>query len=207
MLRDLGLLRERRRKKIRGHEWMSRVRLSLKRICDIRLGLQPWLHVPALPTFACSSSKMNPPHLRPSASSHSTPPRPCAASSPSTTPSPQEIVHLHRNIIRSKSVSSLNSRNVCFLLTLACVERLEDLNLVVATISRLAARCFDQNLASFEVLDARKLEFGTREVQKKIKSMEKLVFATRSLHKAMECDNVNSYHYLSIILVAKSSPF
>ncbi|XP_014496662.1 uncharacterized protein LOC106758233 [Vigna radiata var. radiata] len=100
---------------------------------------------------------------------------------------PQEIVHLRRNIIRSKSVSSLNSRDECFLLTLACAERLEDLNLAAATVSRLAARCSDQNLARFEALDARKLEFGTREVEKKIESMEKLVFATRSLHKAMEC--------------------
>ncbi|KAK7373771.1 hypothetical protein VNO80_07191 [Phaseolus coccineus] len=98
----------------------------------------------------------------------------------------QEIVHLRRNIIRSKSVSHLNSRDECFLLTLACAERLEELNLAAATVSRLAARCSNQNLARFDALDAHKLQFGTRDVEKKIESMEKLVFATRSLHKAME---------------------
>ncbi|CAJ1800432.1 unnamed protein product [Sphenostylis stenocarpa] len=98
----------------------------------------------------------------------------------------QEIIRLRRHVIRSKSVSLLNSRDECFLLTLACAERLEDLNLAAATVSRLAARCTDQNLARFDALDASKIEFGTRDVEKKIESMEKLVFATRSLHKAME---------------------
>ncbi|KAK7395253.1 hypothetical protein VNO78_15804 [Psophocarpus tetragonolobus] len=97
-----------------------------------------------------------------------------------------EILHLRRRIIRSKSVSKLNSSDECFLLTLACAERLEELNLAAANVSRLAARCSDKNLARFEALDARKLEFGTKDVQRKIENMEKLVCATRSLHKAME---------------------
>ncbi|KAL2569629.1 hypothetical protein GLYMA_18G185600v4 [Glycine max] len=99
----------------------------------------------------------------------------------------QEILHLRRHVIRSKSVSKLNSRDECFLLTLACAKRLEDLNLSAATVSRLATRCSDRNLARcFESVDARKLEFGTKDVESKIENMEKLVCATQSLHKAME---------------------
>ncbi|KAG4925038.1 hypothetical protein JHK87_050578 [Glycine soja] len=99
----------------------------------------------------------------------------------------QEILHLRRHVIRSKSVSKLNSRDECFLLTLACASRLEDLNLSAATVSRLATRCSDRNLARcFESVDARKLEFGTKDVESKIENMEKLVCATQSLHKAME---------------------
>ncbi|KAG5009838.1 hypothetical protein JHK87_018353 [Glycine soja] len=99
----------------------------------------------------------------------------------------QEILHLRRHIIRSKSVSNLNSRDECFLLTLACAERLEDLNLSAATVYHLATRCSNRNLTRcFEAIDARKLQFGTKDVETKIENMEKLVLATRSLHKAME---------------------
>ncbi|RDX63797.1 hypothetical protein CR513_57726, partial [Mucuna pruriens] len=97
-----------------------------------------------------------------------------------------EIVRLRRHVIKSKSVSHLNSSDECFLLSLACAERLEDLNLAAAAVSRLGRRCSDENLVRFDTVDARKIEFGTRDVERKIDNMEKLVSATRSLHKAME---------------------
>jgi hypothetical protein len=106
-----------------------------------------------------------------------------------------EIHKLRRHVIKSKGVSHLNSNDECFLLNLACAERLEDLNLAAAAVSRLGTRCSNKSLTHFETayaemknggVDLKKLEFGTRNVEKIIEKMEKLVFATRNLHNAME---------------------
>nr|KYP51771.1 hypothetical protein KK1_026432 [Cajanus cajan] len=94
-----------------------------------------------------------------------------------------EILRLRRHVLRSRSLSRLNSSDECFLLSLACAERLEDLHLAAAAVARLSRRCSAETLPR---LDAAKLQFGTREVERKIDAMEKLVFATRSLHRAME---------------------
>ncbi|KAK7339685.1 hypothetical protein VNO77_20366 [Canavalia gladiata] len=91
-----------------------------------------------------------------------------------------EIVRLRRHVTKSKSVTHLNSKNECFLLNLACAERLEDLNLAAASVSRLARR------AKHSFADSRRPEFGSREMERKIETMEKLVLATRNLHMAME---------------------
>ncbi|TKY65989.1 phosphatidylinositol-3-phosphatase myotubularin-2 [Spatholobus suberectus] len=94
-----------------------------------------------------------------------------------------EIRRLRRHVIKSKSVSKLNSPDECFLLSLACAEHLEDLNLAAAAASRLARRCPGDNHPRF---DAGKLEFGTRDAERNVETIEKLVCATRSLHRAME---------------------
>ncbi|MED6198624.1 hypothetical protein PIB30_068225 [Stylosanthes scabra] len=108
-----------------------------------------------------------------------------------------EILKLRRHVIRSKGVSYLNSQQECFLLNLACAERLEDLDLAAATMSRLCASCTEAGLKGFDViyanlkssnsgLDARKLEYGSKNVEKVIERMERLVSTTRNLHTAME---------------------
>ncbi|XP_027351295.1 uncharacterized protein LOC113862407 [Abrus precatorius] len=106
-----------------------------------------------------------------------------------------EILKLRRHVIRSKSVSHLNSRDECFLLNLACAEHLDDLNLTAAAVSRLARNCSDKDLARIDALfadlshgvaDLRKFDFGARHIERKIDDMEKLVAGTRNLHLAME---------------------
>ncbi|KAL4381477.1 hypothetical protein HN51_005089 [Arachis hypogaea] len=108
-----------------------------------------------------------------------------------------EILKLRRHVIRSKGVTYLNSQQECFLLNLACAERLEDLDHAAATMSRLCTNCTDTGHKSFEVvyanmkssgagLDARKLEYGTKNVEKVIEKMERLVSTTRNLYTAME---------------------
>lgn len=107
-----------------------------------------------------------------------------------------EIHKLRHHIIKSKGVSHLNSPDEFFLLNLACAERLEDLNLAAAAVSRLGSRCSDKNLSSFDAVyadmkcgavDVRRLEpFGTRNVERVVDRMERLVNATRNLHMAME---------------------
>ncbi|XP_004492170.1 protein PSK SIMULATOR 3-like [Cicer arietinum] len=106
-----------------------------------------------------------------------------------------EIHRLRRHVIKSKGVAHLNSVDECFLLNLACAERLEDLNLTAAAVSRLGSRCTNKCLSQFDAvyadikngaMDLKKLEFGTKNVEKVIEKMEKLVSATRHLHSAME---------------------
>ncbi|XP_045798121.1 uncharacterized protein LOC123892378 [Trifolium pratense] len=106
-----------------------------------------------------------------------------------------EIHRLRRHVIKSKGVANLNSNDECFLLNLACAERLQDLNLAAAAVSRLGVRCSNKGLSNFETVyaemknggvDLKKIEFGTRNVEKVVEKMEKLVSATRNLHNAME---------------------
>ncbi|KAL2336573.1 hypothetical protein Fmac_011019 [Flemingia macrophylla] len=92
-----------------------------------------------------------------------------------------EILRLRRHVLRSRSLSRLNSADECFLLSLACAERLEDLHLAAAAVSRLSSRC-----SSPPDTASSKHDFASRDVQRKIDAMEKLVASTRSLHRAME---------------------
>ncbi|XP_057425944.1 protein PSK SIMULATOR 2-like [Lotus japonicus] len=95
-----------------------------------------------------------------------------------------EINNLRCHVIISKGVAHLNSRDDCFLLNLACAERLEDLNLAAAAVSRLGLRTSDAVKSG--AVDIKKLEFGTRNVGRVIEKTEKLVSATRKLHNALE---------------------
>ncbi|CAI8612700.1 unnamed protein product [Vicia faba] len=106
-----------------------------------------------------------------------------------------EIHKLRRHVIKSKGVVNLNSHDECFLLNLACAERLEDLNLAAAAVSRLGSRCSNKSLTHFDAVyadikngavDLKKLEFGTKNVEKLIEKMDRLVSATRNLLNSME---------------------
>ncbi|CAL5192134.1 unnamed protein product [Lathyrus oleraceus] len=106
-----------------------------------------------------------------------------------------EIHKLRRHVIKSKGVAHLNSLDECFLLNLACAERLEDLNLAAAAVSRLGSRCSNKTLTNFDAVyadmkngavDLKKIEFGTKNVEKVVDKMEKLVSATRNLLNSME---------------------
>ncbi|KAL2327151.1 hypothetical protein Fmac_020578 [Flemingia macrophylla] len=92
-----------------------------------------------------------------------------------------EILRLRRHVLRSSSLSRLNSVDECFLLSLACVERLEDLHLVAERLEDLSSR-----YSSPPDTASSKLDFASRDIQRKIDAMEKLVASTRSLHRAME---------------------
>ncbi|KAL2325004.1 hypothetical protein Fmac_024062 [Flemingia macrophylla] len=52
-----------------------------------------------------------------------------------------EILRLRRHVLRSRSLSRLNSADECFLLSLACAERLEDLHLAAKHLEDLSSRC------------------------------------------------------------------
>lgn len=109
--------------------------------------------------------------------------------------SDQEISNLKDNVVKSKGVTYLNSTEESFLYSLACAERLEDLDCTAVAIGRLGQKCNDLGLNRFDILyadlklgtiDFEKLEYGSPKVKKKIKEIERLVYATANLHASLE---------------------
>lgn len=109
--------------------------------------------------------------------------------------SDEEIINLKDNVVKSKGVTYLNSTDESFLFSLACAERLEVLDCTAAATARLGQKCNDLGLNRFDILyadlklgtsDFEKLDYGSRKVQKKIKEIERLVYATANLHASLE---------------------
>ncbi|KAL0375242.1 UNVERIFIED_CONTAM: hypothetical protein Sradi_3439900 [Sesamum radiatum] len=109
--------------------------------------------------------------------------------------SDEEITRLTKDVVKSEGVAFLNSRDEEFLLSLACAEKLEDLDRAAAAISRLAKKCSDSNLDRLDVVymelklgivDFGKSDYGSRLTERKVQKMEKLVSATSSLHAALD---------------------
>ncbi|XP_011094900.1 uncharacterized protein LOC105174477 [Sesamum indicum] len=109
--------------------------------------------------------------------------------------SDEEITRLTKDVVKSEGVAFLNSRDEEFLLSLACAEKLEDLDRAAAAISRLGKKCSDANLDRFDlvymdlklgIVDFGKSDYGSRVIEKKVQKMEKLVSATSNLHAALD---------------------
>ncbi|KAK4419038.1 hypothetical protein Salat_2316600 [Sesamum alatum] len=109
--------------------------------------------------------------------------------------SDEEITRLTKDVVKSQGVAFLNSRDEDFLLSLACAERLEDLDRAAAAVSRLGKKCIDSNLDRIDlvytdlklgILDFGRSEYGSRLTERKVQKMEKLVSATSSLHAALD---------------------
>ncbi|XP_027337942.1 uncharacterized protein LOC113851613 [Abrus precatorius] len=109
--------------------------------------------------------------------------------------SDQEFTKLRNEVIKSKGVAYLNSQHECFLLNLAAAERLEEVDAAADTVSRLGRKCSDFGLARFDLvyadlklglIDLGTLSYGSRNSDKIITKMEKLVSSTESLRSAME---------------------
>nr|GMC69340.1 AF211537_1 Avr9/Cf-9 rapidly elicited protein 137 [Ipomoea batatas] len=97
--------------------------------------------------------------------------------------------------MKSQGVAFLNSEDDNLLFSLACAERLEELDKITIGVARLSRRCHDYELSRFDlvytdlklgVVEFGRLEYGSRDVQKKVEKMEKLVSATAELYAALE---------------------
>lgn len=64
--------------------------------------------------------------------------------------SDQEINNLNDNVVKSKGVNYLNSADASSLFSLACAERLEDLDCIAVAIGRLGQKCNDLGLNRFD---------------------------------------------------------
>ncbi|KAK3007146.1 hypothetical protein RJ639_016703 [Escallonia herrerae] len=89
-------------------------------------------------------------------------------------------------------ITYLNSKDVAFLLSLACAERLDR---DATAVARLGSKCSDSELNRFDLvytdlklgtIDMGKLEYGSKEMQKRIDKMERLISATSNLYTALE---------------------
>ncbi|KAL8526877.1 hypothetical protein ACS0TY_015934 [Phlomoides rotata] len=109
--------------------------------------------------------------------------------------SDEELSRLKNDVVRSEGVAFLTSSDEELLLSLACAERLEDLDRVAGVVSRLGEKCSESWLNRFDlvftdfklgVVDYGKLEYGSRYAERKVLKMEKLVSPTACLHSALE---------------------
>ncbi|OVA15588.1 Protein of unknown function DUF668 [Macleaya cordata] len=109
--------------------------------------------------------------------------------------SDDEILKLRNQIIRSEGIVYLNSKDEGFLLKLACAEKIEEIDRVAMTVSRLGKKCSDHQLNQFEhvysdlkdgIIDSGRLRFASKDIKKIVKQMEKFINATSSLYSGLE---------------------
>lgn len=107
----------------------------------------------------------------------------------------QEVHRLRTEVLKSEAITYLVSDDDNYLLGLACAEKLEDLNHVATAVSRLGKKCQEPALQGFEHvyndllsgnIDARALEFLIKDMDKKIKKMERYIAATANLYQELE---------------------
>ncbi|KAJ0732764.1 hypothetical protein HanOQP8_Chr07g0266761 [Helianthus annuus] len=108
--------------------------------------------------------------------------------------SDKNITRLHESI-RLEGVRRIVSTDDAFLLSLACAEMVENLKMVSKTVSRLSKRCEDSKIRCFETLfegfantgrDPHCWAFGWKEMEARIKKMERYVAATATLHREID---------------------
>ncbi|KAL6503209.1 hypothetical protein OROHE_023838 [Orobanche hederae] len=107
-----------------------------------------------------------------------------------------EISRLKNDVVRSKGVQFLNSMDEGLLLSLACAEKLEDLDRAADAVSLLGNKCNDLGLNRFDmiytdlklgIVDFGKSElYGSRVAERKVRKMEKLVSTTSYFQAALE---------------------
>ncbi|ERN13280.1 hypothetical protein AMTRI_Chr09g42210 [Amborella trichopoda] len=109
--------------------------------------------------------------------------------------SDNQISRLKAETITLEGIRKIVSNDDSFLLSLACAEIAENLRLIAASVSRLGQRCRDPSLWSFDRIFMEFVKTGSdpnnwvmsfREMESKLKRMEKLVSATSGLYKEIE---------------------
>ncbi|CAI9302338.1 unnamed protein product [Lactuca saligna] len=111
--------------------------------------------------------------------------------------SDENIAHLHNESICLEGVRKIVSDDDTFLLGLACAEIVENLRVLAKSVSRISKRCDDPILRTFETLfdefansdhDPYNWTLNSKEMEAKIKKMERYVTATAILYR--EIDNL-----------------
>ncbi|KAF5785983.1 hypothetical protein HanRHA438_Chr10g0447411 [Helianthus annuus] len=106
-----------------------------------------------------------------------------------------EISRLRKEIFKSKGILYLNSEDEGYLLKLACVEKIEDLDNAAKVVDRLGRKCPDFTLKGFNIIyaevksgsmDLRKFEYGSSKTKNKIRKLKKFLLSTLSLYGSMQ---------------------
>ncbi|XP_024532131.1 uncharacterized protein LOC9640381, partial [Selaginella moellendorffii] len=109
--------------------------------------------------------------------------------------SDQEMIRLRGEVIRAEGVLKLVSDSEAALLGLACREKLQDLVALAGSVARLGKRCQEAALQGFEhvfadilrqAIDVSALEFSAREMEAKVKKMERYIASTSNLYQELE---------------------
>lgn len=109
--------------------------------------------------------------------------------------SDQEILRLRTEVIKAEGVLNLVSDNEAVLLSLACMEKLQDLTAVAGAVARLGQKCQEPALHSFEHIyndllrqdiNLRVLELPHKEMEAKMKKMERYIASTATLYHELE---------------------
>ncbi|GAB2272556.1 hypothetical protein Dimus_007377 [Dionaea muscipula] len=109
----------------------------------------------------------------------------------------EEVDRLRKRVIKSRGVLYLNSEDEVFLLTLACAERLEDLDRAANAVAGLGLRCSDSGLNQLDqvyrdlklgYLDVDKLinQTTNKDMDKVVDKMEKLIATTSNLYSELQ---------------------
>eukprot|EP01018_Ginkgo_biloba_P011841 Gb_25543 [translate_table: standard] len=107
----------------------------------------------------------------------------------------EEVIRLRTEVITLEGVRKIVSNDEDFLLGLACAEKLDNLTILAEAVARLGKRCQDPALQGFEHvyddlichnIDVRALVFSVKDMEGKIKKMEKYISATTNLYQELE---------------------
>ncbi|XP_073388751.1 uncharacterized protein [Physcomitrium patens] len=107
----------------------------------------------------------------------------------------QEILRLRTEVIKGDGVLNLVSDNEAVLLSLACMEKLQDLTAVASAVSRLGQKCQEPTLQAFEHIyndllkhdiNLRVFELPYKEMEAKMKKMMRYVSSTATLYHELE---------------------
>ncbi|KAI4302683.1 hypothetical protein MLD38_038403 [Melastoma candidum] len=106
----------------------------------------------------------------------------------------EELDDLRSQTLKSRGVRYLISSDESFLLNLAGLELLEELEYVVASVSRFSCKCSDVELSRFDLVYAdlkkgyvgiERSEFSSRKIAKIVEKVERLTTMTGNLHASM----------------------
>ncbi|KAL2613071.1 hypothetical protein R1flu_024763 [Riccia fluitans] len=109
--------------------------------------------------------------------------------------SEQEIMRLRTDVVKSEGVMNLVSENEVVLLSLACMEKLQDLTSIAGAVARMGKKCQEPILSGFEhvysdilkqKIDVRSWEYPFKDMERKVKKMEQYIDSTSSLYCELE---------------------
>ncbi|KAG6547648.1 hypothetical protein Mapa_011097 [Marchantia paleacea] len=109
--------------------------------------------------------------------------------------SDHEIMRLRTDVVKAEGVLNLVSENEAVLLSLACMEKLQDLTSIAGAVARVGKRCQEPILNGFEHvyndilkqnIDVGSWEYPLKDMEGKIKKMEQYIASTSNLYQELE---------------------
>lgn len=109
--------------------------------------------------------------------------------------SDKQIVRLREEIMNSVGIRKLVSDDDEFIVNLICAELVENLRHVLRSVARLAEKCNETSLKSFELVfddfvktgaDPYGWEYSWKKMERKVKKMERFILMNANLYQEME---------------------